>query len=92
MKAKLNSLDMLNGDWRWGPKPCSADYGVHARGIFYLAPVDVAAFKRLSILIRPHHLSRIYGGNESNPQYLYYAQTKIAIANELAHKRNPRVI
>lgn len=60
---------------------------------YYIAPVDVAiAFKRLKIHDKAHTIfSRAYGGNEFNPQYLHnYAQTKIAIANELAHRRNPQ--
>lgn len=61
-------------------------------GNYWGAPLDIGiAFKRLKLFDRAHTVfSRIYATNESNPDYLHnYAQTKITIANELAHKRNP---
>lgn len=58
---------------------------------YWGAPLDVAiSFKRLKLYERAHTIfSRIYSSYESNVDYLHnFAQTKIAISNELAHKRN----
>ncbi|MGD1047093.1 MAG: RNA-binding domain-containing protein [Bacteroidota bacterium] len=56
------------------------------------APLDVAiAYKRIKVLDKSHTIfSRILDSYSEDPECLHnFAQVKIAIANELAHKRNP---
>lgn len=57
------------------------------------APLDIAiAFKRLRMYDRAHTVfAKVYRDYDSNPTYLRdYAQTKLAIATDMATRRNPQ--
>jgi ATP-dependent DNA helicase RecG len=59
---------------------------------YFSAPLDVAvAYKRLKVLDKAHTVfTRIFDSYADNPDYLHnFAQVKISIANDLAHRRNP---
>jgi ATP-dependent DNA helicase RecG len=58
----------------------------------YVSPLDVAiAYKRIKVLDKAHTiLSRIFGSYDNDSDYLHnFAQVKISIANDMAHRRNP---
>lgn len=59
---------------------------------FYSSPLEIAiAYKRIKVLDKAHtFFSRIFGSFDNNPDYLHnFAQVKISIANDMAHRRNP---